>query len=310
MPRTLTVAALQAPPREIGEPLGAFAAEVTDLVQRTDTKLVIYPELHLFGTTNLVAQAKVDGADDARALAVQNDAIRASAIHLDSPRVTELAEIARTNGIWFIPGSIVEAGPNDELFNTAVVFSPTGELVASYRKIFPWRPFEPYTPGAGFSVFDIPELGRVGLSICYDAWYPEVTRQLGWMGAEVIVNVVKTTTPDRAQELVLARANSIVNQNFTISVNCAGPVGMGQSLVVDPEGVVIAEANTADAAELVFEIDFAEVERVRREGTQGINRMWSQFLPGEPAITLPVYDGRIEPTNWAPLSFPFADDTP
>lgn len=57
--------------------------------------------------------------------------------------------------------------------------------------------------GNEFSIFEIPGLGCVGLNICYDIWFPEVTRQLTWMGAEVIVNLVRTTTPDRKQELVL-----------------------------------------------------------------------------------------------------------
>ena len=60
----------------------------------------------------------------------------------------------------------------------------------------------------------------------------------------MILNLVQTTTPDRAQELVLARANAIVNQVFVVSVNCAGPDGMGRSIVVDPEGAVLAEAPT------------------------------------------------------------------
>ncbi len=72
---------------------------------------------------------------------------------------------------------------------------------------------------------DLAGIGRVGLNICYDAWFPEVSRQLAWMGAEVILNVVKTTAPDRRQELVLAKANAIVNQVFVVSVNCAGPAG-------------------------------------------------------------------------------------
>ena len=56
--------------------------------------------------------------------------------------------------------------------------------------------------GSEFSVFELPGLGRVGLNICYDIWFPEVTRQLTWMGAELIVNLVRTTTPDRKQELL------------------------------------------------------------------------------------------------------------
>jgi predicted amidohydrolase len=197
---------------------------------------------------------------------------------------------------------VCERGPAGELFNTALVFSPAGELVASYRKIFPWRPYEPYDPGDRFVVFDIDGVGRFGLSICYDAWFPEVTRHLGWMGAEAVLNIVKTTTPDRAQELVLARANSIVNQTFTVSVNCAGPIGKGQSLIVGPDGEVLRELGDDRPGVIVETIDLDAVSRIHEEGTAGLNRMWDQFLPTDPALELPLYGGRIEAARWHPQS--------
>ncbi len=202
--------------------------------------------------------------------------------------------------IWLVPGSICELSRDGELFNTALAFSPEGKLVASYRKIFPWRPSEPYVPGNEFVVFDIPEVGRLGLSICYDAWFPEHSRQLAWLGAEVILNVVKTTTPDRQQELVLARANAIVNQTFMVSVNCAGPVGQGKSLIVDPEGLVRTEAFSENPVVLTDVLDLGHVDRVRRFGTAGLNRMWSQYRPEDRTVELPMYAGRIDPATWAP----------
>ncbi len=110
-----------------------------------------------------------------------------------------------------MPGSVCESGPQGQLFNTAVALSPEGHLAAWYRKVFPWRPYEPFDPGDRFVTFDLTGIGRAGFSICYDAWFPEVTRHLAWMGAEVVLNLVRTTTSERAQEVVLARANAIVN---------------------------------------------------------------------------------------------------
>ena len=166
----------------------------------------------------------------------RTEVLQASAEPLDGPRVTELRQLAADLGIWLVPGSVCERGPEGQLFNTQLVLSPEGELAGYYRKIFPWRPFEPYDPGRPVHHRGPAGIGRAGLNICYDAWFPEVTRQLAWMGAEVILNVVKTTTPDREQELVLAQANAIVNQVFMVSVNCAGPTGKGLSIIVDPEG--------------------------------------------------------------------------
>lgn len=287
MAQTLPLVAAQAPPRLIDEPLSAFAAEVADtLAARPDAQLVVFPELHLFG----------DGSPDRQ----RTRALQDAAEPLDGPRVEGLRHIARDLGIWLVPGSICERGPAGELFNTELVLSPDGDIVGAYRKIFPWRPHEPYDPGSAFATADLGDGPRVGLNICYDAWYPETTRQLAWMGAEVILNVVKTTTPDREQELVLARANAIVNQVFMVSVNCAGPVGMGRSIIVGPEGEVIAEAAGAGPELLTAELDLSAVDRVRKHGTAGVNRMWSQFRPGEAPIHLPVYDGHIDPATWTP----------
>jgi predicted amidohydrolase len=284
MSRTLTVAAVQAAPLAIGTPLDAFAAQVRE-ARDAGAELVVFPELHLFGTETWPVDERTRRQ-------------RAAAIPLDGDFVRELCGIARDAGVWLVPGSVCERGENDELFNTALTIAPDGTLVASYRKVFPWRPFEPYDPGDRFVTFDL-DRTTAGLSICYDSWFPEVTRHLAWMGAEVVVNIVKTTTPDRAQELVLARANSIVNQTFTVSVNCAAPIGKGQSIVVDPEGEVLATAG-AEPETLMVDLDLDHVSRVREHGTAGSNRMWSQFLPTDAALELPLYQGRIDPHRWEP----------
>jgi predicted amidohydrolase len=122
------------------------------------------------------------------------------------------------------------------------------------------------------------------------------------MGADMIINVVKTTTPDRAQELVLARANAIFNQVFMISVNCAGPTGEGRSIIVDPEGTVLSEAPDGSPCVLSARLDMGHPGRVRSSGTAGLNRMWSQLRADDAAIELPIYGGRITPATWTPVA--------
>ncbi|WP_258805096.1 carbon-nitrogen hydrolase family protein [Pseudarthrobacter sp. NS4] len=290
MQRILPLIAAQSRPRLIGEPVSAFADEVKEALQaQPHSKLVVFPELHLFGDEDPDLQ--------------RTEMLQASAEPLDGPRVQELKQLAKDLTIWLVPGSVCERGPEGQLFNTQLVLSPEGELAGYYRKIFPWRPFEPYDPGDRFTTVDLPGIGRVGLNICYDAWYPEVSRQLAWMGADVILNVVKTTTPDRRQELILAKANAIVNQVFMVSVNCAGPTGQGKSIIVDPEGNTLSEAKDDQPQLLTAELDLAAVDRVRTHGTENLNRPWSQFGEGEPAVELSVYQGRINPATWTPPSY-------
>lgn len=284
------IAAAQVDAVPIGADPALFERQARRLLDETNgVDLLAFPEVHLFGPTT---------SDPAE----RSAELRRAAVDLDGPLVTELRAIAARLGVWLVPGTLVERGPGDEVSNTALVLTPRGEIAGSYRKVFPWRPFEPYRPGDRFAVVDVPGHGRLGLSICYDAWFPEVTRHLAWYGADVVLNLVKTTSDDREQEVVLARANSIANQVFMVSVNCAGPEGRGRSLVVDPEGGVLAES--ADAAEtlLVVDLDVGHVARVRAGGTAGVNRMWSQFRPGDEPIELPLYAGRIDPATWHPAT--------
>jgi predicted amidohydrolase len=284
--RPLPIALAQAIPHSIDGSISDFAQDVEALV--TDfpqVRFVVFPELHLHGTQTPPPRRSAE--------------LEASAEPLNGPRSKALAQLAGDLNIWLVPGSVCERGENGALYNTALAFSPEGRLAAWYRKIFPWRPYEPYRPGDRFVVFDVPGAGRVGFAICYDVWFPEVARHLAWMGAEVIVNPVMTTTSDRAQELVLARANAIVNQVYVVSVNTAAPTGTGRSLVVDPEGRVRVEAGEAPTV-LTDVLDLDDVTRVRKYGTAGLNRLWDQFGPADDPLELPLYGGRIDPARWKP----------
>lgn len=84
------------------------------------------------------------------------------------------------------------------------------------------------------------------MAICYDGAFPETCRQLAWLGAEVVLQPSLTSTRDRDLELVLARANAIFNQLWIVNVNAGGPVATGQSLIVDPEGMVRQQAGGGD----------------------------------------------------------------
>lgn len=284
MSSPLPLALVQAPAHPSRD-LDGFAASLRELVrQRPAVRLVAYPELHLDTPTR--------GADEPAA------APRDLAEPLGGPRDEQLAALAGEVGVWLLPGTVYELGADGHVYNTAPVYSPAGTRVAAYRKIAPWRPYETSTPGSQFVVFDMPEHGRVGVSICYDAWFPEISRHLAWMGADLIINLVQTATIDREQEVVLARANAIVNQVFVASINSAAPTAVGRSLLVDPEGRVRAQAPGAEGCVLTDVIDLAEAARVRSFGTAGLNRLWEQFQPGDVPLDLPLYSGKIDPRTW------------
>jgi len=187
-----------------------------------------------------------------------------------------------------VAGSVYERGEQGKVHNTVPVISPGGELVASYRKVFPWQPHESSAPGGEFVTFEIPAVGRIGLAVCYDGNFPETVRQLAWLGAEVVVQPALTTTSDRDAELVLARANAIANQLYVVNLNAAAPAALGRSLIVDPEGLVRLQAGEPE--ELLTDVlDLDAVTRVRERGTAGVSRIWDQATRMVPGLDLPMY---------------------
>jgi predicted amidohydrolase len=279
--RLLSIAALQISPR-----VGDHQATLEDFERRVLTlrdtfnelQLIVVPELHL---------AAVGGFFDEGP-----DSAAQAAVEIPGPLTERLGSLARATGLWLIPGSLYERTDDGAIHNTAVVISPAGELMAAYRKCFPWQPYEQSVPGTRLVVFDIPDVARVGLAICHDGAFPEVFRQLAWMGAELVIQPTLTTTIDRDAELVLARANAIANQLYVVNVNAPGPTALGRSAIIDPEGLVRVQAGAGE--ELITDVlDLDAVTRVRTSGSFGLNRLLDQFDRLGPALELPMYGGYL-----------------
>lgn len=283
MTRLLPIALEQIQAQSLSE----FTTRIERQVKNSDAALHVYPEYHLR------PEGRTSMGDEPL-----EDYLSSMAEPIDGKRGKLLSQIAGDLGIWLLPGTVVEQGPAGGFFNTAVVYSPEGKLAASYRKVFPFRPTETCIPGSEFVTFEMKGFGCIGLSVCYDAWFPEVSRHLAWMGAELVLNVVQTGTNDRTQEVVLAQANAIVNQTFVASVNAAAPTGMGRSLLVDPEGRTRIQAISSEEVTLIDVIDLDQVANVRKHGTAGVTRPWEHFRESDVPIKLPFYEGEISPSRW------------
>ena len=208
-------------------------------------------------------------------------------------------EAARENDLWLIPGSIFERR-GQEVFNTAPVINPAGEVVARYRKHYPFLPYEKgVTAGDEFVVFDIPGAGRLGLIICYDQWFPETVRTLAWMGAEAIICPNLTNTIDRDVELAIARSNAATNQVYYLNLNSAGRMAVGRSIFVGPDGQVIHQAG-AGREIITVEMDFAHVKRVRERGMHSLAQPLKSFR--DHSVDFPPYrNSQSDPGAFAQL---------
>jgi formamidase len=281
--RSLFVAALQTAgvPGDPVATLEQFERHARALRSNFDgVQLLLSPELHLMALTSLLDEATVAPQEEL-------------AVDIPGELTERLGALACETGLWLIPGSIYER-VGDAVANTAVVLSPAGELVASYRKCFPWEPVEKLVYGTRTVCFDIPDIGRFGLAICHDGAFPEIFRTLAWQGAEAIFQVTFTETSDREAETVIARANAIVNQVAVVNVNAAAPIANGRSIVIDPEGAVRYEAGVGE--ELVTAVlDLDQVQRVRERGSFGINKLWEEMDRVGPGLDLPLYGGPYRP---------------
>ena len=242
-------------------------ARVVDLVRAQEGHdLVVLPELWPAGGFDYASW-------DARAESV------------DGPIADALAGAAKDAGVTLHGGSIVERGEpaiaeGHGVWNTSLVFSPAGELVATYRKIhrFGFGEGEPrlMDPGDELVVIDVPvdadSAGSaltvpVGLSTCYDLRFPELYRALVDRGAQVFV--IPAAWPARrvAHWTVLGQARAIENQCVVIQCNTAGThagheMG-GRSQVVDATGTVLATAGPHEEV-LSVEVDTDATQQWRQ----------------------------------------------
>ncbi|MGC0312186.1 carbon-nitrogen family hydrolase [Kitasatospora acidiphila] len=235
------------------EPAAERRARAASLVRaQQGADLVVLPELWALG-------------------GFATDTWSAGAEPLDGPTSDAMSAAAAAAGVWLHAGSIVERDPDGPIYNTSLVFSPSGELVHTYRKIhrFGFDRGEAVAMGAGQEIVTAAtDFGTLGLATCYDLRFPELFRALLDAGAELLV--VPAAWPARRRDhwSLLARARAVEEQAYVLACNTAGThAGVeqaGYSVVVDPWGRVLAEAGAGEEV-LTVEFDPAEVARTRQE---------------------------------------------
>lgn len=199
------------------------------------------------------------------------------------PQGSDLIEAAASRlaaelGVIVHVGSTAIARPDGKVANRAFIFGADGGLVATYDKIHmfdvdldngeSWRESATYEPGAVATVVDLP-FARLGLAICYDLRFPQLFRAQALAGAQILtVPAAFTRQTGEAHWHVLLRARAIENGAFVIAAAQAGRhedgrETFGHSLVVDPWGRVLAEADHAEPGVIVADIDPDAVAQAR-----------------------------------------------
>jgi len=203
---------------------------------------------------------------------------RASARPIPGPHTEPFAAIARRHGCWILIGSLAEATDGDRCYNTSVLLAPDGRCAATYRKLHLFdiavdagpsdRESARVAPGDRVVTAEI-DGQVVGLTVCYDLRFPELYRTLALRGATLMtVPSSFTERTGRDHWEVLLRARAIENGAWIVApAQIGGPQGQrsyGRSMVVDPWGIVVAQA--PDVVGIVrAEIDPDRAAAVRRQ---------------------------------------------
>lgn len=207
---------------------------------------------------------------------------------LEGPTYEAMAKAASDAGVWLHAGSIPERDPEGPLYNTSLVFSPSGDLAAAYRKIhrFGFDKGEAVLMGAGTELVTVRlPATTLGLSTCYDLRFPELFRGLVDAGAETLV--VSAGWPERRRShwTLLAQARAVENQAFVVACGTAGThAGVpqaGHSIVVDPWGEVLAQAGAGEEV-LTVEFDPGKAATTREQFPALKDRMLGLQPPRRP----------------------------
>jgi len=231
-------------------------AELTERAVARGARVVLFPEYSSYF---------VDPFDDT---------LRAHAQEIDGPFVAALRELARQHDVTLVAGLLERGtrppGEGGRVRNTVVAVDGSG-LVAGYRKLhlydaFGQRESDWVEPGqtAAPQTFDIGDL-RFALMTCYDLRFPEVGRVLADAGAHVVLVAAEWVRGPLKEHhwRTLLHARAIENTFFVAAADHPPPLGVGASLIVDPQGVELAGVGTSQDVAVAY-VDRATVERVRR----------------------------------------------
>ncbi|KQT61035.1 formamidase [Methylobacterium sp. Leaf456] len=176
-------------------------------------------------------------------------------VSLDGPEVAAFKQACRDHRIWGC-FSIMEANPNGNPYNSGLIIDDTGELKLYYRKMHPWVPVEPWEPGdLGIPVIEGPKGAKLGLIICHDGMFPEMARECAYKGAEIMIRTAGYTAPIRESWRFTNQSNAFCNLMVTANVCLCGSDGsfdsMGEGMIVDFDGTVIAHGTTGRVDEII-----------------------------------------------------------
>jgi len=188
---------------------------------------------------------------------------------IPGPETELFGRKAKEKGVWLCV-SVVECAddPNTNPYNSMVVIDSQGHVALKYRKMIPWCPKEPWTPGEEMTVCDGPKGSRLAIAICSDLDYPEVAREAAWKGANVILRPSKYMYPWDHIWDITNQVRAYENMAYVVAVNHTGQdpsyAYFGRSMAVDFDGHILCKMGDNEGMTKV-DLYPSVVEAVRNE---------------------------------------------
>lgn len=188
---------------------------------------------------------------------------------IDGNFVTALRQAAKKYKIGVV-SAIYEKAKNSRVFDTAIVISKTGKLVSVYRKLhlydaLGFKESRKLMPGKAIEKPVRTASGNIGLLICYDLRFPELSRLLAIDGANILVAPSGWVQGPMKEEhwLTMVKARAIENGSYVVAPDQVGNIYAGRSMVVDPFGKTLLDMGQDEGMQVV-ELDMDNVKQVRK----------------------------------------------
>ena len=221
---------------------------------RNKAKLVAFPEFMMFYTNSSQTPKQLAGLAET----IKGDFVSA------------ISSAAKENRIQVIGSFYEKSSKKDRVFDTSFVIDNSGKVVSTYRKIhlydaLGFRESDKMTPGSKISKPVKTSIGKVGMMICYDLRFPEMSRSLAASGSEILVAPSAWVKGNMKEEhwLTINKTRAIENGCYVISPDQVGNIYCGRSLVVDPFGKILLDMKKKQGIGYT-EIELEKIKQIRK----------------------------------------------
>ena len=184
--------------------------------------------------------------------------------------VLTIAKAAKENQIHVVGSFYEKSKKRDRVYDTSFVIDKTGKIISTYRKIhlydaLGFRESKKLIPGAKIAAPVKTSIGKIGMMICYDLRFPEMSRSLAIAGSQVLIAPSAWVKGDMKEEhwIAINKTRAIENGCYVIAPDQVGNIYCGRSMIIDPYGKILLDMKKKQGIGLV-DIDLNKVKETRK----------------------------------------------